>query len=105
MTRIALVAGLFASLACFYLYAQTMDLRANIPFDFRMGEVLMPAGQYTIHSSASLLTLRSDAGRPTAATLLTLPASRRLAPTAGTLEFSRYGEEYFLAKVWTPNSR
>jgi hypothetical protein len=104
MTRLAFVAGLFASLACFCLHAQTIDLRANIPFDFRMGEVLMPAGEYKIHQSAGILTVRSESGSPAAVTL-TLPASRKVASTDGTLVFNRYGDSYFLTTVWTPNSR
>jgi hypothetical protein len=104
MKRLFLAMGLFAAVACSGLNAQTMELRAKVPFDFRMGEKLMPAGQYLIHHSAGLLTVREQGGS-TAAMFLTLPEYRPHTPTTGTLEFNRYGEDYFLAKIWAPGSR
>ena len=105
MTRLAFAAGLFASVACFCLQAQTGDLEANIPFEFRMGNVLMPAGDYRIYqASTGVLTLRKQDGASKAAVLLTLPISRKATSQDGQLQFSRYGEMYFLTNVWSPNS-
>jgi hypothetical protein len=105
MKRLALVAGLFATVSL-VLHAQTADMNANIPFDFRMGEKLMPAGEYSIRNNSNgVLYLREESGSHTAAFTLTLPASRRAAPKTGTLEFNRYGEDYFLTKVWTPGAQ
>jgi hypothetical protein len=105
MKRLFFAIGLFAAVACSDLRAQTMELRAKVPFDFRMGEKLMPAGLYLIHHSAGLLTVREQGGSNTAAMFLTLPEYRPHTPTTGTLEFNRYGENYFLAKIWAPGSR
>jgi hypothetical protein len=105
MTRLCLATGLFAAIACASLHAQTIDMRVNVPFDFRMGETLMPAGEYAIHHSAGVLAVREQGGPHAAAFDLTLPASRKGAPTKGALEFNRYGDSYFLAKIWAPESR
>ena len=103
MKRLCLATGLFAALACAVLHAQTVDLRANVPFDFRMGETLMPAGDYVIHHSAGVLTVRAESGK--AIFQLTLPASRQDGSTKGALVFNRYGDLYFLSKIWAPESR
>ena len=105
MKRLTFAAGLFASVACFCLQAQANDLLASIPFEFRMGNVVMPAGDYRINQASSgLVTLRKQDGTPKAAMLLTLPASRKTASHEGELEFSRYSDTYFLTNVWSPSS-
>lgn len=99
-----LIAGLFLALVCASLYAQTMNLRATIPFAFRAGEQAMPAGEYTItHSGSGALTLHKQGGP--SVILLTNRASRPNLPAQGRLDFNRYGERYFLSSVWTQDSR
>jgi hypothetical protein len=98
-----LIAGLFLALVCASLYAQTMNLRATIPFAFRAGEKAMPAGEYTIRHSAGALTLHNLGGP--SVILLTNAASRPNAPADARLSFNRYGERYFLSSVWTSDSR
>jgi len=96
-------AALAAAMACPYAHAQTVDARADVPFNFRMGDAVMPAGQYRIHESQGLLTLREENGKGTAMHL-TLPVSRSAVASNPSLEFKRYGSEYYLAKVWSPLS-
>ena len=103
MKRLHLAVALFAVLACSGLYAQTI-LQAEIPFDFQIREVQMPAGAYTFRCSAGLLEVRGDDGHH-AIMALTIPSSREKYPATGVLEFNRYGDTYFLAKVWSPYSR
>ncbi len=104
MKRFRFAICLVAALACFNLQAQTADMRANIPFEFRLGEALLPAGDYRIHySSNRLLTLREQNGGGSAL-MFTLPASLPRTPEKGSLIFNRYGETYFFAKIWTPFS-
>jgi len=105
MKPLALAAGLLAAVAFPGLYAQTIDLRANIPFDFRVGETLMPAGEYLVHHSGGVLFVREESGRRKAAAALTIAEIRPNAPAQGALEFSRYGEAYFLAKIWSAYSQ
>lgn len=105
MKRLTLSTALFAAMAFASLQAQTIDMHAKVPFDFRMGDRLMPAGEYVIHHAGGLLALRGENGLHAGAMYLTLPVYRKSPPSNGVLEFTRYGDSYFLAKVWEPNSR
>jgi len=98
-----LIAGMFLALVCASLCAQTMNLRATIPFAFRAGEKAMPAGEYTIRHSAGALILHNAVGP--SVILLTNAASRPNAPRDARLSFNRYGEQYFPSSVWTSDSR
>jgi hypothetical protein len=105
MNRLTFAAGLFASVACFCLQAQSNDLLASIPFDFRIRDVVMPAGDYKIYQASNgLVTLRKQNGAPKAAAFLSIPASRGKSSDNGALVFNRYGDTYFLSNVWAPNS-
>ena len=103
MKRLHLALALFAALACSGLYAQTALLQAEIPFDFQIRDVQMPAGAYTINSSAGLVALRNADGRH-AVMALAISSTRDKYPETGILQFHRYGDTYFLAEVWTPFS-
>jgi hypothetical protein len=100
------VLAIFGALACAGLQAQTVDLRATIPFDFQAGNTLMPAGEYLIHSQGQWVVLRkADGGKP-AAGLMT-NAATGANPTRGEarLDFNRYGDAYFLTAIWNGYSR
>ena len=93
------VVVIFAALAGAGLHAQSINLRANIPFDFHVGDALFPAGEYTIHGEGSVVILHGDNGvRPRVT--LTIAASDRDLPRQPQLDFNCYGSEYFLAKIW-----
>jgi hypothetical protein len=102
MRRLVIAVTLFAGFVCSHLNAQTADLTAKVPFNFRVGETSMPAGTYSIHQSGGMLTVRQVGGSTIVA--LTLPASRRSAPSTPVLEFNRYGDTYFLSKIWATQS-
>src|SRR6516162_4252229 len=97
-----LIAGLFLALVCASLYAQTMNMRATIPFTFRAGETAMPAGEYTIQHRDNHLVLHKEGGP--SVILLTNAALRPNSSVDSRLDFSRYGERYFLSSVWTQGS-
>ena len=46
MKHLLLAMGLFASISTFPLRAQTVVLKGKVPFDFHVGSVDMPAGEY-----------------------------------------------------------
>jgi hypothetical protein len=94
-----LIAGLFLAVVCACLHAQTMNMRATIPFSFRAGETVLPAGEYTIRHTERTLILHKEGG-PSA--MLLTNAALRPGPLADArLSFSRYGDRYFLSSVWT----
>jgi len=106
MTKLAIVMGLFVSAARSDLLAQeTVGMHADIPYAFRIGDKLVPSGSYLFQVSGSGIVVREEGGRLVAASLITNPASRGIPPERGELVFNRYGNEYFLASVWTPDSK
>jgi hypothetical protein len=98
----------FAALAGTGLDAQTVDMRAVIPFNFHAGDRLLPAGEYSIRGQGPVVFLRgADNGSPAFA-LMTIRTEDQDQYAHARLEFNRYGNEYFLTAVWdsfTQNGR
>jgi hypothetical protein len=103
MKRSALAIVLFASIAALGLYAQSISLKANIPFEFHAGTLLMPAGEYNINHSNGVLVLRGSTGRSAVVMTAAQSPATPENPRAGKLVFNVYGDRYFLSKVWDPN--
>ena len=87
---------LFASTA----QAQALHVKADIPFDFVVGNTVYPAGTYTLapatQSSNALLLDGGDAR----AFVMPNPCSLALPSQATKLVFDRMGGTYFLRQVW-----
>jgi hypothetical protein len=105
MKRLAFSVGLLTALTSTTIQAQSMDLRANIPFEFRIGETRLPAGEYLIQQAASVLIVKEQGANHKAAMLFTTGAFRLDPLKTGEVEFNRYGDTYFLAKIWLPANR
>lgn len=76
-------------------------LRANIPFDFKVGDKTFSAGKYTVNRvqlDESVLKISSWAGK--ASTFRpTIPVTLAKTTNRATLVFHRYGDQYFLSQV------
>ena len=81
-------------------HAQTMNLKADIPFEFVVGSRTLPAGAYDVKHAAGVLTLRKEGEVPTSVMALSQAAHRPAAEKPATLIFNRYGNDYFLSRVW-----
>jgi hypothetical protein len=92
--------AIFAALACTGLHAQSVDMRAEIPFDFHAGAKLMPAGEYVVHGAGPVLWLRDTASGGPVVAVITIGASSLERCGSARLEFNQYGSEYFLTEVW-----
>lgn len=90
--------GLFALLSA-SAYGQINQLRADIPFDFRAGNQVLPAGEYRvdINVQAHRLELRNLNGSG-AAYLAAHPDSMDLKEMS-TVVFHQYGKTHFLRAV------
>lgn len=80
---------------------QSIKVRANVPFDFMVGDKTLPAGGYTVGSitaSGDCLSFRALATNDQAVRL-TMSASGKA--DHAKLVFHKYGERYFLAEVWS----
>jgi hypothetical protein len=85
-------------------FAQTAAT-ANIPFEFRVGETLMPAGTYKVAQRwAGEFVLLTNTDQAKNAGILTTPLGPAKNTEPPRLVFHRYGSVYFLAQVWTPNT-
>jgi hypothetical protein len=74
-------------------------LRANVPFEFIVGDKTMAAGEYRVTRIGQ--TAMTIAGREDTAIRLSNPIESSKVQEQGKLVFHRYGENYFLAEVWT----
>lgn len=99
---VLIVAAVVALVCVSSAYAQTTPLRVHVPFQFRAVDTLLPAGEYRVEMSLAhgRILIHPMDGR----TGLYLPAqptqraSAAVQPAA--LVFHRYGNHYFLWKVW-----
>jgi hypothetical protein len=101
---ISVAAVLFLSIiAAGQCRAQQTPIVVNVPFAFQAGDKMLPAGEYRIRRVLAAdetiqLVRQSDGDASTMVT--TLPVERRDAPSPRMI-FLRYGNEYFLAQIWT----
>ncbi len=78
----------------------------NIPFEFVAGNATLPAGEYLVQSPefGPAVILINRAIPDASVALVTMPASARDPQSASKLVFNRYGERYFLSKIWKEGS-
>jgi hypothetical protein len=96
-----IAATIFAALGCAGLQAQSADLRASIPFNFRAGDRLMPAGEYQIQEQGPVVIVRpADGGAPASILLTVAVVTVPSTPRDPRLDFNLYGGEYFLTNIW-----
>jgi hypothetical protein len=79
-------------------FAQSTGVRANVPFDFTVGNKLFPAGTYTIKEQSDHVIIITNYDKPIAALSLVNGDSNR-SPNGGKLKFHRYGSQYFLSEI------
>jgi hypothetical protein len=103
MKRITALALLtIASLASYSsANAQERGMKANIPFDFTVGNTWLPAGEYTIYSPAQQVIRLHNADNTSAATVVSSHSNYE-AGSGSKLIFLKYGDRYFLHRVLCP---
>ena len=84
------------------LAAQSLVLKATIPFEFNFSGKVMPAGEYLIQADggSAALRLKNYESRVAAISLAFHPSGERRTAGEPTLTFNRYGDQYFLSNVW-----
>ena len=79
------------------------DLRAQVPFDFYVGDRLISAGDCrvtSVNSDDSGLRIDANGGRQSAITMSHLTSGSVNKKASPRLVFHKYGDQYFLAAVW-----
>lgn len=93
-------------LACFFAAvtivsgAQTVGLTVDIPFQFNVGEKVLPAGHYVILAPQGD-TLRILGPNGIAAVAMTNQVSGNRPSGAGIVDFNCYGNRCFLSQFWS----
>jgi len=82
----------------------TFRIKADIPFDFQVGKKKMPKGDYIIESvgSSGTILIRKEKGGK-AVNVLTV-IDKHTDKHKSRLMFRRYGDQYFLARIWDGSS-
>jgi hypothetical protein len=78
-------------------------VRASIPFDFIVSGKMLAAGDYEISritESPYALLIRNVNDNHDEAVFLVNHVEARLIPRSGEIVFDRYGDSYFLSKIW-----
>jgi|1185.fasta_scaffold40298_2 hypothetical protein len=85
-------------------HAQTINVKADIPFDFVVGQQTLPQGQYSVATLSSpgsqYLAIRNVDGRTERMELARSTESLNPAEISK-LVFHHVGGRYFLAQIWT----
>ena len=79
-------------------FAQSNGVQATVPFDFTVGNKLLPAGTYTIRQNSEHVIVIKSHDQPIA-TLSLVYQDGNKSPDGGKLMFHRYGSQYFLSEV------
>jgi hypothetical protein len=102
-TLISILLGVLALGPTAHAQHTERTIKANIPFEFSVGDQTFPAGNYwLVNSAPAFLQLRDAQGR-TLATVLTSPVQALNTPASPKLRFTREGGRYALAQVWQEN--
>jgi hypothetical protein len=79
----------------------TLHVVADIPFDFRSGSEMMPAGRYDIQTLSNHILVMRGATQNRSQFLVAIDAATAQPSDHGKLVFHRYGNKYFLYQVWS----
>jgi hypothetical protein len=100
------VFGLLLVAAC--ANAQSVNLKANVPFDFAVGKSTLMAGEYGIQSISTsdgrVLAIRGANGAN--GVLASANSAETLNPSPNSrLVFHKYGNQYFLSQIWVQGEK
>ncbi len=102
--RLLIAASFLALSAAVPAFAMSTAIRAEVPFAFYAGKLLLPPGSYVLTvdraGEPGLLTIRDRDGKEHEL-LLTIPERNRQEIAGETkLVFERYGTDNFLSEIW-----
>jgi hypothetical protein len=104
---VSIIALAFMTAVVSNAQSHSQKLRANIPFEFVVGDKTLAAGDYTVgaitSTSSEGILVRSADGRHSAIRL-TNTVQAKAPQNRAMLTFRRYGSSYYLAQIWTPGS-
>jgi len=102
--RMTLITLSLVLIALVPAYAQKTSATVNVPFTFTVDDVRLPAGDYIISSTSERVFNIQHVGGPEAKATITNNGSSTKSDGRARLVFHKYGNAYFLAAAWLPNS-
>ena len=105
-TMLMLLVSVALAAAVVSANAQLTAVKANIPFEFVVGDKTLPAGAYSVTTAntASDALIIQSADRKNSAVRLSNSMEEMKKNAHARLVFHRYGRNYFLAEVWNGES-
>lgn len=99
---LTLIGVLSLLLAAGSAFAQTINVKGDIPFSFIVNKATLPAGQYELKSlteDGRMLSVRDSDGQAVAM-IGSIRTESLKAANETKLVFTRYGDRYFLSQIW-----
>jgi len=87
--------------------AQSLKVKADIPFSFVVDKTTLPAGSYRVDALSSPstgLVIRGNDPKENMLVMSNLAENLKASPNTH-LVFHRYGDHYFLAQIWVQGER
>jgi hypothetical protein len=81
--------------------AQDHSMKANVPFDFYVGDKAMPQGAYRVDATSNRVIAWVQGMDQDATKAIVTANITDMTRPGPKLVFHRYGEDYFLAEIWT----
>jgi hypothetical protein len=106
LTMFMLIVALAFVTAVVSANGQSQSVKADIPFEFAVGDKTLGLGEYAIKSATAggdAMMIRSENAKSSALRLTNAIEDKRNVGQVK-LVFHRYGERYFLAEVWAGES-
>ena len=75
-----------------------------VPFSFKVGDKVLPAGEYKITADKEVIRVQKTDGKGNAVSLTQRTRGVNRNPSDAKLTFRRYGDQYYLSTVWLPDS-
>jgi hypothetical protein len=87
--------------------AQSVTLRAKIPFSFAVGGQTLPAGEYAVAppSGPGAIVIRGVDHHAAVVAVVHATSDRSHRLQTPQLVFNRYGDRYFLSEVWSSGDK
>ncbi len=103
------ICSLAIALSLFIGYAAaavplSFRIRAEIPFDFQIGKKKMPKGEYTFETVNDVGTVLIRNEKGSKAMNFNAIKDKLTDKHKSKLVFRRYGDQYFLSRIWDGNS-
>ena len=75
-----------------------------VPFSFKVGDKVLPAGEYRITAENQIVRVQNTNGKENAVTLTQRTRGTNHNLSDAKLTFRRYGDQYYLSQVWLPDT-